>query len=283
MPDEHATLLAALRDLGERLDLPAPDPAAGPGTAPSDPVAEAVARIRGSRPEAPRVGGGRPSHRPSAGATGPGRPRSARRLAPALVAAVALVVVGVVATPGPRGAVARLLGIGGARVELTDRLPAGTAGLHGLGERITVDDARDRAAGPLDPEGLGPPAAAFAGWPDGGVSLVWASEDGLPPLDPAEPDGAALIVTVFPAGSEGYHKSATRETGVEAVEVGGSPGYWLSGGPHDVDVLGPGGQPVPGAVRLAGDTLLWTDDDLTYRLESGLDRNRAVALAETIG
>jgi hypothetical protein len=196
---------------------------------------------------------------------------------------VALAVAVVVAAPGPRGAVARLLGIGGARVELDDRLPVGTPGLHGLGERITPDDARDRAAGPLEPEGVGRPAAAFAGWPDGGVSLVWAAEDGLPALDPAEPDGAALIVTVFPDGSEGYHKAATRETGVVGVEVGGTPGYWLSGGPHDVEVLGPGAQPVPGGVRLAGDTLLWTDGHVTYRLESGLDRNRAIALAETIG
>ncbi len=36
------------------------------------------------------------------------------------------------------------------------------------------------------------------------------------------------------------------------------------------------------AIRLAGNTLLWQDGDLTLRLESSLDRNRAVEIAKSM-
>ena len=342
MSDDQV-LLAALRDLGERLDAPASDPAgygdrAGPdpastpdpgtdGNSPAtaavapDPVAAAIARIRRGVPGAPAADDGRTgsSQREDAsgrsarraGASGragtaagphpPGRAPSGRagtrrrvrtqgrqvrprspRLVPALAVAAALVVAVVVAVPGPRGAVGRLLGVGGARVELGDGLPAGVAGLDGLGERITIDEARRRVPGPMEPDGVGTPSAGFAGWPDGGVSLVWPAQDGLPPLDRAQPDGPALIVTAFPTRSGGYDKVTTRDTDVEAVEVDGSPGYWISG-PHDVDAAAPGDPPASAALRLAGDALVWEDGALTYRLESDLDRDAAIALAETIG
>jgi hypothetical protein len=34
--------------------------------------------------------------------------------------------------------------------------------------------------------------------------------------------------------------------------------------------------------RLAGNTLIWTDGDVTYRLESALDRDEAIDLASTL-
>jgi hypothetical protein len=207
-----------------------------------------------------------------------GRPRGRR---PVLVAAVALLVlVGLVAAPGPRGAVARLLGIGGVRLELSGQLAAGTPGTQGLGERIDVDAALDRAPGPLVPTGLGPPSAAFAGLPEGGVSLVWAARDSLPPLDPAQPRGPGVIVTAFPTGAGGrLDKSVSN---IEAVSVGEADGLWISGPPHDVAVRDADGQPVPDTLRLARNALLWRSGGVTYRLESALGRDEAIALAESI-
>ncbi len=309
MRDEPRDLLAALRALGDYID---------DHGAPTDPVAAAVRQIRAAAvpvpvpaspsrrprswfagratPGGPRAGGHAAAPgRPRAGrAAAPGRPRAGGRVAapgvpraghlgrrPVLVAAAALLVlVGVVAAPGPRGAVARLLGIGGVRLELSGELPAGSPGTQGLGERIDVDAALDRAPAPLAPNGLGPPSAAFAGLPEGGVSLVWAARDGLPPLDPAEPGGAALVVTAFPTGAGGRLQKPVGN--VEAVTVGHAEGLWISGPPHDVSVLGADGRPVPDTLRLARNTLLWQAGGITYRLESALGRDAAVALAESI-
>jgi hypothetical protein len=71
-------------------------------------------------------------------------------------------------------------------------------------------------------------------------------------------------------------------TRAEAVRVGGAVGYWISGAPHEVQVLGSSGEARPDVVRLAGNTLLWTDGATTYRLGSALDREAAVEVAERI-
>jgi hypothetical protein len=63
--------------------------------------------------------------------------------------------------------------------------------------------------------------------------------------------------------------------------VGGRPGFWVSGA-HQVGVLDRSGAFATDTVRLAGDTLLWQDGEVTYRLESGLDRDDAVAAAASL-
>ena len=35
-------------------------------------------------------------------------------------------------------------------------------------------------------------------------------------------------------------------------------------------------------LRLAGNTLIWTDGPFTYRLESALGRDQAITIAETV-
>jgi hypothetical protein len=55
--------------------------------------------------------------------------------------------------------------------------------------------------------------------------------------------------------------------------------YGVADDPHRLVVTDPDGLIVTDATRLAGNTLLWTDGDVTYRLESSLDREQAVDLA----
>ena len=46
--------------------------------------------------------------------------------------------------------------------------------------------------------------------------------------------------------------------------------------------VGPDGTVEQQTLRLAGNTLIWTDGPFTYRLESALDRDQAIAVAETV-
>ena len=309
MADAHADLITALRGAGSDLDLPGGDPAAG-----------ALDRIRAAGPTAApgpvaaspgdqvRAGPGRRAGRagrlglaPAPGeAPGP-RPARARWLALAAAAAVVLAVV--LAAPGARQAVARLLGIGGVRVTVTGDPPGDLGRALELGDPLPVDEAVAAAGGafarPL-PSPPGDPALAFAGRPAGAVSLVWPAGEGLPALEESE---VGLVLTAFPTGDAApaggagdlgdpgdagvppVEKQAGPGTRVSAVQVGPHPGYWLSGAPHEVreGTPGDGDPPVAGTgARLAGNTLIWADGGTTYRLESALDRATAIALAEAL-
>jgi hypothetical protein len=92
------------------------------------------------------------------------------------------------------------------------------------------------------------------------------------------------VLAVFPGRVEEplLEKVLGPETAYERVSVGGQPAVWLSGAPHVLMYLGPGGQVREDQLRLAGNTLLWTVGPHTYRLESALERDAAIALAETV-
>jgi hypothetical protein len=254
MPDPAAVAVAAaLADLGRRLDPPAG----------GDPAAAAVERIRaaGQRPASPRTAG--------------------RRRRPLLLAAaaVAVALALVVALPGPRAAVARLLGIGGVEIGPVERIPEGLSSALDLGAPLHTGDALVRLGDAIrtDPD-LGPPDAAFAGRPAGGVSLVWAAGPGLPAIGGTD---AGLVLTAFPsAGGPSVDKLRTAGTDVHPVTVRGRPGYWITGAPHVVVYLGPDGEDL--SARLAGNTLLWSDGHTTYRLESALGRDEALRHAVSL-
>jgi hypothetical protein len=91
------------------------------------------------------------------------------------------------------------------------------------------------------------------------------------------------LVTVFEAPlEEGYFEKLLRPgTTYQRVRVNGRPAVWLAGEPHVF--LYPAGDSVrEERLRLAGNTLLWAVGPYTYRLESALERDRAIAVAETI-
>jgi len=278
MPEGDRDLVAALRALGDGLDASG-SPEADPATAAVRRIAAETSRSAPTS-EVPRVAG------PPGGARSGARPGGPRRRH-AVLAAAALVVtaVVVVAVPGSRAAVARLFGLGGVRIVTTDEPPAGVAGPYDLGEPMDVEEAIEAAPGPIVPDGLGRPAAAFAGAPTGAVTVVWPASGELPPIVPGETDGAGLLVTALPGtvGNSLVTKEIGPGTRVEPVTVAGHRGYWISGAPHVVGVTEPSGAGGPEDVRLAGNTLLWIDGDVTYRLESALGQDGAVAWAERIG
>lgn len=271
--DRHEDLVATLKQLGEDLVASVPD---GGG-----PVAGALDQIEATSP------GSRGAVRSR---TTVGRGPSGGSMPRRVAVGVGLVLAIVVAVPGPRAAVARFLGVGGVRVvtvsdDPADEVPTFVSDWYDPGEPLPVDRALAQAPGPMLPAGLGVPSGAFAGRPAGAVTLVWASGDDLPDIAPdRSPTGVGLVLTAFPGSTDEpvMVKMVGPSTSLQTVTVGGGTGYWIADFSHTVQVLDPDGQPLPDTLRLAGDSLLWSDGTTTYRLESGLGRAGAVALAERI-
>ena len=112
------------------------------------------------------------------------------------------------------------------------------------------------------------------------VALVWAASDRLPATQ--EP-GVGLVLTAFRGAVDDgwFTKVLGPGTTLERVPVGGQPGYWVSGDPHQFFYEGPKGF-VEESRRRVGDVLLWADGPITYRLETSLGRDAAIAIAETL-
>jgi hypothetical protein len=246
-------LLTRLEDVGSHLALPDVD------------FVDAVtARLR----EAPR----------------PARPSRVRaRPVIAVALAVAVVVAVVVAVPPTRRAVARWLGIGSVHVEQVPTLPSGLGASLRLGNTVTLDAATRAMPFPVKaPAALGSPAKVYIGLPTkDSVSLVWVAGDKLPA---AEPTGVGALLSEYGGTIDRtlVEKNVAPGTRIEDVTVAGHEAYWITGAAHSFFYMDRNGVPLPDSTRLAGNTLLWVDDGVTFRFESGLDRDRALALAERL-
>jgi hypothetical protein len=110
---------------------------------------------------------------------------------------------------------------------------------------------------------------------------VWAPAAERPEV--AE-SGIGLLLTAMPGTTDagGMSKQATGATTVQLVRVGDHAAYWFEGEPHEVVMTDRNGDVFHDSARLAGNTLVWTDGGVTYRLESALDRDEAIDLASTL-
>jgi hypothetical protein len=200
------------------------------------------------------------------------------RLAPAVVVALlVLLALGALlaASPGVRATLRDWLGIGSVRIARVERLPdlSPTQKLD-LGRRATVAAANRHLGSPIATvRGLGAPDAIYLGdGPPARVSLVYAARPGLSPgtagvgalLDELQGD-ALPFVEKFVAGG----------VPITRVRVNGARGYFI-GGQHTVNL------PNELRPRLAGNTVVWVRDAVTYRLETRLGREAAVRLANTV-
>lgn len=226
-----------------------------------------------------------PSGRPGLGSVLPRGHRSVRRsLVFALIAL--LVVAAVAAAVGfglPR---LRIIFGGPSAVPSTTSTTTATGppgGTLGLGTALTLVEA-ERLTGldlrlPADPT-IGPPDGVFLG-PGGRVSLVWQTRAGLPETASA---GVGLLVDAFHGTvGEGYYEKAVRSAAqLTPVRVSGEPGYWIEGPPHFFYFVDPSGNVIDDQHRVVGDTLVWTADGVTFRLESALGMDAAIRLAESL-
>jgi len=71
---------------------------------------------------------------------------------------------------------------------------------------------------------------------------------------------------------------------VEPVAVNGQPGFWIQGAPHlfFYRVGGSTGSIEQETLRLAGNTLIWTQGNLLLRLEAQVDKATALRIAASI-
>jgi hypothetical protein len=154
--------------------------------------------------------------------------------------------------------------------------------LMGLGTVVTAEEAQANVDFPLlqptDPD-LGPPDATYVRL--GRVAFVWSPSDGIPPTDDPE---VGLLLNQFRGvvGERIVDKIASEGTQVEPITVDGAPGYWIAGAPHFFMYVDPSGQEIQDSYRSVSQTLVWTRDGITYRLETALDREAAIRLAESL-
>jgi hypothetical protein len=202
--------------------------------------------------------------------------RRRRRFATvAAVVAVATLVLGLL--PGPRQAIARMLGIGSVRIErvATLDLPPATATAADLGTPATVAEAAAAAGfSPLIPSlpGLGTPDVFVKRGADFTlITLRYAAADGSP----------GLIITQLSAESEVFVKQLDETTTAREVMVDDALGLWLQGGSHTVAFFTDGDY-LEDTARLIGNTLLWARGSITIRIESELPMDEALAIAASM-
>jgi hypothetical protein len=152
----------------------------------------------------------------------------------------------------------------------------------GLGSALPLAEV-ERIAGldlilPADPA-IGPPDVAYLAGER--ATLVWASRPGLPATGD---HGVGLLISEFNGHVESgyYQKILNSGTKLTPVTVDGSAGYWISGPPHFFYYIDPNNEVVDDAHREVGDVLIWSAGEVTYRLESGLDMEAAIRIAESL-
>jgi hypothetical protein len=212
------------------------------------------------------------------GRIGTARPAPRRhRLVLAFAVLALATLLATLAIPDARSALLRFLQIGGDRIELVDELPVVAPSPPELdlilGERVTLDEARRRAAFDLV-ELEEEPDSVYIG--DRGT--VWFLY--------GRPGAVRLLVAQTPrlAIDESFllKKLAGAGTIVETTTVRGAPAYFLSGAPHVVILVDENGFGVPESTWLARDVLVWEEDGRTVRLEGDLTLAEASELAESL-
>jgi hypothetical protein len=197
---------------------------------------------------------------------------------------VALIVIGLLVIAGT--AVAAKLAIGAISIETVPELTSPRSSTPSaapspdasLGDRVTIEQAAAESgidvAVPLL-EGVGSPDRVYLGrfGQVTAVSLRWAPTTDAVPWPELR---KGFLLMEFAGDDPGAAvKQVVPETPSQPVRVSGGTGYWIDG-PHQL-VLADGG-----ITRATGTVLLWERDGITYRLESKLTREHAVALAESV-
>nr|MDQ6884853.1 hypothetical protein [Candidatus Dormibacteraeota bacterium] len=112
------------------------------------------------------------------------------------------------------------------------------------------------------------------------VALVWNPRPDLPQ---AGKTGVGALLIEFPGSVQPdfFMKVLGPDATLEPVKVNGNPGYWIGGKPHGFFFLDRQGVPQEDTFRLANNTVIWDRGPLTIRIESGLGKAPALALANS--
>lgn len=212
----------------------------------------------------------------------------------AVLVAALLLAAGVAAvTPASREAVAEWLNLPGVRFFAAPEPPAATSVLSepdsmaslADGDRLSLDEARRRVPFTVrvpDPSLVGSPDQVYVagGSATRRVTLLYRPRAGLPE---AGGTGVGLLLTQFQAEFAPFvNKGLPAGAALQSITVGGDRGFWIEGTPHVLILRDRSGAIGEHRSRLAGNTLLWERDGITYRLESALSRDQAIRIAESL-
>jgi hypothetical protein len=211
-------------------------------------------------------------------------------MGPLVVASVVLIAFLLVFVSPVRSAVASMLEFVGIDIRQSDvgtRPPAPSPPTDSeLGQRVSVATVSQAAgfAVPLPRTGqLGGPDEAYL--LDGGdhqiVTLVWRHADDIP-MSPAS--NAAVIFSVFQGGPpqvEYLEKILFQGSRAHKVVVNGDLAVFVDG-PQTVLYQSTNHDVEEAQSRLSGNSLIWQQDGLTFRLESALGQQASVAIAESV-
>lgn len=155
------------------------------------------------------------------------------------------------------------------------------------GEPVTLEEAKSRYKARIRlPKVLRGPTSVFWLVPpsNGQITMAWKPQKDLPKTgDPR----VGLLFTQFRGTASGRPvmtkspASALSSSKLEPVMVSTSPGWFISGPKHLVYISDDAGNRTETA-RLAGNTLLWTLGEFTYRLEGNFTKDIALRLAKSV-
>ena len=123
---------------------------------------------------------------------------------------------------------------------------------------------------------------------DGEVVLVYPASTALaaPSDAPIGPDGrpVAFVITESRGSIDEaiLGKVLGPGTTVTPVDVGGTPGLWISGKPHALLVLDASGRVREETLREVGSVLAWVDGGTLVRIESGLTLEATLEIARSM-
>jgi hypothetical protein len=187
--------------------------------------------------------------------------------------ALAALVAALAAWAPARDTVAGWLGVRGVviqRVPVEPTPPAASPGLYGM--PTTLSGARSRAAFPVrEPIGAAGAAVYYSDQLPGG-EVAFVSSVG----------GRQVVVTEVGGQLQSFslQKALGPDTTLTPVTVNGRNGFWLAGHPHLFFFVGSDGRVVEDSLRLAGNTLVWEQGGVIYRVEGeSLTESAALEIA----
>jgi len=204
------------------------------------------------------------------------------------LAAAGLLVATTVAVPDTREAVADWLGFPGIRIEIGDRAgdpPPTVTSIGGsllLGEPATLDRAGERVSfeivAPIMLADVSPEVYLNRFQGTSAVSLLYPASDDLPVI--GDTGVGMLLMQIDASGNTSMliGKRASAESPPRPVTIDGAKGLWIQGGVLMADA----GDPFWTYARRSGNVLVWEAGGVTYRMESNLPLNDALAIAESL-
>lgn len=193
-------------------------------------------------------------------------------------------ILALVLVPPVRQAVANLLEVAGIQVEFGDAPELPPPSNLAPGDQVDMESAARAVDFPiLTPSTIEPPTAVhLLQWELGTqVFLAWVASDRLPQVGESS---TGLLLAEFRADLDQafFSKIVEGGTTVDRVVVNGVPAYWLAGSPHVFMFEAGPSDLVEDETRLTGNVLIWERDGITYRLESGLNRDQTLEIAESL-